>query len=177
MVICQGFLTLIVKNETISLKYMNNKILSDVIGETPDVIFCGLAPDKESLMMQHYYANPHDKFWRVLHQFHFTDKQIKTSLDPLERQENYEYLISKNIGLCDNFDELISKVKELKPKVLAFNGKKAAELYLNRAVEYGELKKDKIGKTRVYVLPSTAGSANANWNIRYWRELKTIIKK
>lgn len=156
---------------------MNIKYLPDLLGENTQLIFCGLNPDKDSLMMQHYYASPHDKFWHVLHQFNFTDRQIKTSLNPEAREANYDYLKSKKIALVDDLSKLIDLVKEFKPKALAFNGKKVAEIYFGKEVEYGEQKNVRIGKTKIFVLPSSAGSANAFWNIRYWRELSNLIKK
>lgn len=170
-------MTLSAENENMLTKYMNNKYLPDVLGEASDIIFCSLTPDKDSLMMQHYYASPHDKFWRVLHQFHLTDRQIKTSLDPAERENNYNHLKSKGISLTDNLTNIAELTKNHKPKVLAFNGIKTAEQYFNQKVKYGEQKKVKIGKTRIFVLPSTAGSANASWNLRWWREVANIITK
>ena len=51
------------------------------------------------------------------------------------------------------------------------------KLYFGKEVEYGKQKGIKIGKTKICVMPSTAGSANAFWNIRYWREARDLIKK
>ena len=129
--------------------------------------------------MQHHYANPRDKFWRVLHEVAFTEMQLKTGITQEARDYNYNYLISKGIGLTDLGDDieaLNNLVKELKPKVLAFNGKKAAEVYFDRDVELGE-QKEKISKTRIFVLASSANSASATWNKRHWREVSNIIKK
>lgn len=155
------------------------KSLPNIIPEIPKVIFCGISAGEESLMMQHYYASPRNKFWRVLHEVAFTEMQIKTSLDPAIREKNYNYLKLKGIGLTDlnnNAEALNNLIKEVKPRVLAFNGKKAAELYLDHPVELGK-QKEKIGKTIIYVLSSTSGSANAFWNKRHWREVSNLIKK
>lgn len=155
------------------------KLLPNITPEVTKVLFCGLTPDKESLMMQHHYANPRDKFWRVLHEVAFTEMQLKTGITQEARDYNYNYLISKGIGLTDLGDDITALnnlVKDLKPKVLAFNGKKAAEVYFGREVELGE-QKEKLGKTRIFVLSSSANSASATWNKRHWREVSNIIKK
>jgi len=164
------------------------KFLPNIIPVDPKVIFCGISAGRESLMMQHYYSSPRNKFWRVLHEVAFTERQIKTSPDPIIREANYEYLKSKKIGLTDliksgeevaspeDVDNLTNLVKEFKPKVLAFNGKKVAELYFGKKVELGE-QSEKIGKTKIFVLASSSNSASGFWNKRHWREVSNLIKK
>lgn len=162
---------------------MNNQ-LPDILTEDLKVIFCSLLADRESLMMQHYYASPRDKFWRILQEVAFTERQIKTSIDADIRESNYDYLKSKKIGLTNlgeqatlkDVERLNNIIKDYKPKVLAFNGKKVAELYFNKSVELGE-QKEKIGKTKIFVLTSTSNSASSLWNKRHWREVSNIIKK
>jgi len=156
-----------------------NKSLPNIIPETTKVLFCSLSPDRESLMMQHYYANPRDKFWRVLHEVAFTEMQLKTGITQEAKDYNYNYLKSKGMGptdLNDDVEALNNLVKECQPKVLAFNGKRAAEFYFNKPVELGE-QKEKIGKTKIFVLASSANSASAAWNKRHWREVSNLIKK
>lgn len=155
------------------------KSLPNIIPETAKVIFCSLTPDRESLMMQHYYAHPRDKFWRVLHEVAFTEMQLKTGITSEAKDYNYNYLKSKGIGLTDLNDDVQSLnnlIKDLQPKVLAFNGKRAAEFYFNKPVELGE-QKEKNGKTKIFVLASSANSASATWNKRHWREVSNLIKK
>jgi len=164
------------------------KSLPNIIPDECKVIFCGISAGRESLMMQHYYSNPRNKFWRVLHEVAFTEMQIKTGITQEAKDYNYNYLKSKGIGLTDliksgedeaseiEIENLTNLTKEVKPKVLAFNGKKAAELYFNHPVELGK-QKEKIGKTIIYVLSSTSNSANAFWNKRHWREVSNLIKK
>ena len=141
------------------------KSLPNITPQITKVLFCGLVPDKESLMMQHHYANPRDKFWRVLHEVAFTEMQLKTGITQEARDYNYNYLMSKGIGLTDLGDDITALnnlVSDLKPKVLAFNGKKAAQRYWGLAasggVRYGKQPLT-IGNTMVFVLPSTSGAA------------------
>ena len=63
------------------------------------------------------------------------------------------------------------------PGVLAFNGKKAAQVFLDqRRVEYG-LQAERIGTTRLFVAPSTSGAANRFWNVDFWNELAELVGK
>lgn len=68
-------------------------------------------------------------------------------------------------------DCLAKKIIELSPKILCFNGKKAAQVYLRRKdVKFG-YQDEVIGGTKIFVAPSTSGSANRYWDIDYWFKL------
>ena len=60
---------------------------------------------------------------------------------------------------------------EYTPAALAFNGKKAAAAYFD--CDTGDLAYGRqtpmIGTTRVYVLPSTAPTAQRYWDVSYWQ--------
>ena len=160
-----------------------SKDLPDILGEGLNVIFCGFLTDRESLMMQHYYASPRDCFWHVLHEVAFTPEQIKPTLNSQIKEANYQELLFRKIGLTnlvkdevlENVQKLNDLIKNYKPKVLAFNGKKAAELYFGRSVEYGE-QKERISKTRIFVLSSTANSARTLWVTKPWRDLSKFLR-
>lgn len=176
---------------------LNKECLPDLIGADLKVIFCGLAVGKESCMMKHYYANPGNCFWRTLHRAGFLDKQIKTSLDPEVKELNNQILIAKKIGLTDlikndhsthhavatpaDSERLTNLIKEQQPKILAFNGKKPAMIFLNetdtKAISYGEQKNRRLGSTKIYVLPSTSGAAKAFFKLGPWQEVCRILKK
>ncbi len=177
---------------------MNNSSLPDILGEEINIIFCGLSAGKLSLMMQHYYADPGNRFWLSLKEAGLTEKQIIPSLNSEQREVNYKFLKSKKIGLTDliksgqeikgdllasekDIERLNNLIKEYRPRVLAFNGKKAAQLYLNKInsseIRFGELQNLKIGSTKVFILPSTSGAAKAFWSLAPWRELSYLVKK
>jgi TDG/mug DNA glycosylase family protein len=75
----------------------------------------------------------------------------------------------------DDFDvpTFRDKLAKFSPRVLAFNGKKAASVFhevSTRKLDYG-LQKDAIGKIKVWVLPSTSGSACRYWDQAQWQAL------
>ncbi len=72
-------------------------------------------------------------------------------------------------------DALSENIRKLSPAALAFNGKKAAKQALGlKTVEFGA-HADRIGGTRVFVLPSTSGAASGHWDIGHWHALAALV--
>jgi TDG/mug DNA glycosylase family protein len=69
---------------------------------------------------------------------------------------------------------LLATLERHAPGWIAFNGKKAAEAALGRPVGYGQ-QPERLGPTRVFVLPSSSGAARGFWDVRYWHELADTI--
>ncbi len=68
------------------------------------------------------------------------------------------------------------KIEHFSPAVLAFNGKKAAQVFLGeRRVELG-LQPEQVGETRLFVAPSTSGAANGYWKVDVWYELAELVQ-
>jgi TDG/mug DNA glycosylase family protein len=68
-------------------------------------------------------------------------------------------------------------IGQFAPQALAFNGKKAASVYLARPTKligYGR-QAERIGETALYVLPSTSGAASGVWSIEPWRSLAADV--
>ena len=165
---------------------MSNTILPDVLNSDLNIVFCGMAAGNRSAAMRAYYAGSGNKFWRVL---------ADTGLTPeLLQPSQFHSLPDFGIGLTDvakyasgnDVDILHSdrdpgavraKILRYSPKILAFNGKKAAATFYKCKtgdVKYG-LQGEMLGSTSIYVLPSTSGSANGYWDVSYWRELADRI--
>ncbi|MDD3893606.1 MAG: mismatch-specific DNA-glycosylase [Syntrophomonadaceae bacterium] len=161
-----------------------NLMLPDVLRPNLKVVFCGTAAGDKSAMRKAYYAGPGNKFWSILY---------RTGLTPVQLEpKDYEKLLDNNIGLTDlakgvsgsdsklkksNFDAkaLKNKILIYGPNVLCFNGKKAAQEFLGRKdVDYG-LQNKKIGKTLVFVAPSTSGAANGFWDEKYYIQLAVML--
>ncbi|HEY5052252.1 MAG TPA: mismatch-specific DNA-glycosylase [Solirubrobacterales bacterium] len=143
------------------------------------VVFCGTAAGTASARAGAYYAGPGNAFWTTLHATGLTPVQLK----PLEFERLPEY----GIGLTDickvlhgsdeevgtvEFDVagLQTRIAEVEPARLAFNGKNAARGTLERDVSYGT-QDEQIGGAEVWVLPSTSGRARRFWDIEPWRDL------
>lgn len=95
----------------------------------------------------------------LVHTQYGNDKEISS--------ENYEV------------DLFIEKMCKYKPDYIAFTSKAAASFALDfkgvtSLLDYG-LQNQTIGSSKVFVLPSTSGSARRFWDEKYWFQLKELI--
>lgn len=152
-------------------------ILPDVMVPGLKIVFCGTAAGNESARQGAYYAHPGNKFWRTLHVVGLTPRQLR----PAEFAEVLHY----GIGLTDlakyvsgnddtlslhDFDTaaLVRKIDFMCPDVLAFTSKNAGSIFLgSRRIAFG-LQPERIGATRIFVLPSPSGLARRSWDVAHW---------
>ncbi len=161
-------------------------MLDDVLVRGLKIVFCGTAAGTASARRGQYYAGPGNKFWPVLHRIGLTPRQ----LSPAEFRDLPQF----GLGLTDVVKEqsgsdveidfarsnpasLRTKLLEFRPRILAFNGKKAAQVFLGTArVEYG-LQTESVESTLLFVLPSTSGAANGFWDEGWWEKLAVSARK
>jgi TDG/mug DNA glycosylase family protein len=161
-------------------------MLQDVLALNMRIVFCGTAVGDKSAESGAYYANPTNKFWKILHKIGLTPKELSPS--------EYQSLNHYSLGLTDlvktksgidnkltsndfDNDALTAKIKEFMPDILCFNGKNSASVYLSHAkIDFG-FQPEKIGTTRIFVAPSTSGSANGYWDVKWWFVLAHSIEK
>lgn len=156
-------------------------VLPDLLAPGLEVVFCGTAVGAASAREGAYYAGPGNSFWSALHEAGFTPFKFQPS--------NYKQLLGLRLGLTDlvkrvsgnddalekgHFDRerLTASILTFRPKILAFTGKRAAQEFVGRGVEYGRL--DTVGDTMLFVLPSPSGSARKYWSIEPWKELSRL---
>jgi len=163
--------------------------LPDLLIKDLNVVFCGTAAGDKSAQKEAYYAGPGNKFYRILY---------KTGLTPtLFQPSDYSKLIKYSIGLTDlvktrsGNDNVLSaidfdikgfkeKITLYSPKYVCFNGKASAAAFLyndhkkTSRIEFGPVT-EKIANTKLFVAPSTSGSANGFWDEMYWFQLKDLI--
>lgn len=158
-------------------------ILPDVLGPNLKVVFCGTAAGDKSAKARAYYAGPQNRFWDVLHQVRLTPKRLLP--------QDFRQLLDHGVGLTDlakgvsgsddklsfrkeDRKSLESKISTYRPRVVAFNGKRAAQEYFRRKVDYGR-QDEQIEISVVFVLPSTSAAARRFWNEKFWMELARFV--
>ncbi len=131
-----------------------------------------------------YYAHPQNRFWSALHAIGLTPRLLMP--------EEYPELPQWGLGLTDiakhvsGMDRelppgalgreacaaLEAKIKAAAPAWLAFTSLAAGRRYLGRAAGFGE-QRERIGRTRLWLLPSPSPTAGWNWatNKHWWRAL------
>lgn len=162
---------------------MRKEVLKDLLDFNQKLVICGTAAGENSATSGYYYANSNNQFWNMLYEVRLTPFK----LDPSQ----YYLLKDYSIGLSDiakdqqgidsniefsqsQADSLLEKILYYRPKILCFNGKKAAKIFLNKAyVDYG-LSDKKIGDTTLFIAPSTSGSGRRYWDIKFWHEVASM---
>ena len=163
---------------------MRTPILPDLLQPGLRLVFCGTAAGRRSAEEGAYYAHPGNLFWRTLHAVRLTPRLFAPAEYPL--------LPALGIGLTDlakhhagNDDELPrdafdvaalqARIARHAPRVLAFTSKAAARAALGRAAGYG-LQPERIGETRLFVLPSPSGQARGHWQLEPWQALADLVR-
>jgi TDG/mug DNA glycosylase family protein len=150
------------------------------------LVICGSAAGTVSARRGAYYAGPGNKFWPIL---------AATGLTPrLLLPEEFPLLLGFGIGLTDlakhafgpdvairrdHYDPegLAERIAACQPGVLAFNGKRAASVFLGAksgALNYG-LQPRFAALPPIFVLPSTSGLASGAWDARHWHDLAALV--
>jgi TDG/mug DNA glycosylase family protein len=131
-----------------------------------------------------YYAGPGNAFWPALAEVGLTPRR----LEPQEFRAVLEFGIGLT-DLCktrsgadaevgrDGFDipRLVRNLEECRPKWIALTSKNAARGALGRPVDYGE-QPERLGPSRVFVLPSPSGAARGHWDVERWHELANLLR-
>lgn len=162
-------------------------VLQDLLQEQLRVVLCGTAASTVSAEAGHYYANKQNKFWKILH-------ETKLIPEPLQPHQ-YRDLLRHGIGLTDlvkthfgmdnqiplsRLDDprarLRASIAAFRPMFLAFTSKTAGEKFFGGKRDYGE-QVERIGDTKVWILPSTSGAANGSWRPEIWHRFADEVNR
>ena len=163
-------------------------ILPDVLRPGLKIVFCGTAVGTVSARRGAYYAHPQNKFWRALFAVGMTPRLLAA--------EEYRLLPQWGIGLTDiakhvsGMDAelpagalgkeacaaLTAKIRENQPDFLAFTSLTGGRRWLGRAANLGD-SGERIGKTRVWLLPSPSPTAGYRWDESWWRRLAEAARE
>ena len=163
-------------------------ILPDRLRPGLTLVFCGTAAGRVSALRQAYYAHGQNKFWTTLHAVGLTPR--------LFAPDEYELLWEHGIGLTDIAkhvygmdhqlptdalgDEaaaaLRARILSIQPNLLAFTSLNAGRKVMGPRARAGE-QPEKLGTTRVFILPSPSPLAANHWDIQPWQDLARAVKK
>lgn len=159
-------------------------MLRDFLAPNLDVIFCGTAAGSRSATVGHYYAGRGNKFWKTIYEIGLTDRALLPEEDEACLDYGFGFTdLAKGVAGMDRvipqkaFDSktIHSIIRDYRPRVFAFNGKKAAQTALDQKhLGYGLWKNVKA--TEIWVLPSTSGAANSHWSAIPWFEMANGLK-
>lgn len=162
-------------------------VLQDLLQDSLRVVLCGTAASSVSAAAGAYYANKQNKFWKILY-------EVNLIPEPLQAHQ-YRNLLRHGIGLTDlvkthfgmdnqiplsKLDDsrarLSASIAAFRPAFLAFTSKTAGQKFLGGKRDYGE-QSERIGETRVWILPSTSGAANGSWRPEIWHQFAGEVRE
>ncbi|HUA01054.1 MAG TPA: mismatch-specific DNA-glycosylase [Candidatus Aquilonibacter sp.] len=164
------------------------RTLPDYLRKGMKMILVGCNPGDRSARVGHYYAGRNNQFWPMMY-------ESGVIPEPLGYQDDRR-LVEFGIGMTDlvkrptrgieeidreEFAEgrvlLAQKLEEMRPRVIAFNGKMVYEKFTGRPCKLG-LQKELLYGARVFVLPSTsAQNAGTSPSVkkRYFKKLAAVL--
>jgi mismatch-specific thymine-DNA glycosylase len=165
------------------------RTLPDYLRKGMKMILVGANPGERSARVGHYYAGRGNQFWLMMY-------ESGVIPEPLSYEDDRR-MVEFGIGLTDlvkrptrgieeierqEFAEgrvlLARKLEDLRPRVVAFNGKMVYEKFVGRTCKLG-LQKETLYGARVFVLPSTSGQnagTDRGVKIRYFKKLASLLK-
>lgn len=164
------------------------RTLPDLLRKGMKMILVGANPGDRSARVGHYYAGRANQFWPLMYNsgvipeplsyeddrrvlefgIGITDlvKRPTRGIEEIERQEFAEGRVL-----------LAQKLEELRPRVIAFNGKMVYEKFSGRPCKLG-LQKERLYGAHVFVLPSTSGQnagTSRGVKMRYFKKLAVLL--
>jgi TDG/mug DNA glycosylase family protein len=166
---------------------MTKHVLPDRLKPGLTLVFCGTAAGRQSALQKLYYANPQNKFWRTLHDVGLTPRLFAPA--------DYPLLLEMGIGLTDiakhvyGMDHqlpadalgadavaaLKARILKARPAILAFTSLNGGRKVMGPRAVAGE-QPERLGGTRVWILPSPSPLAANHWDILPWRDLAKAVR-
>ncbi|HMM90878.1 mismatch-specific DNA-glycosylase [Bradyrhizobium sp.] len=161
-------------------------VLSDLLQDSLRIVLCGTAAGTTSAAERAYYAHRQNKFWMILHETRLTPEQLQP--------RQYRRLLQHGIGLTDlvkadagmdratlpkltaaDRARLSRAIMNFRPRFVAFTSKTAGQKFFDGKRDYGE-QRERLGDTRVWILPSTSGAANGSWRPEVWHRFADEVR-
>lgn len=165
--------------------------VNDHVKEDLNILFVGFNPSIRSSETGHHFANPNNRFWKILYEAGLTPYKYDAS-------EDYK-LLNLNMGLTnivarptkaadeitkEEYKEgkeiLKQKIIRLKPKVICFVGKGVYQEYSGRKVApWGQQPESVIHGTIDFVAPSSSGLVRIKLEeiVEIYKQLTKLICK
>lgn len=165
-----------------------HKTINDVIKPDLKILFCGINPGLYTAATGFHFARPGNRFWKALYLAKITNRL----LDPSEQEELLDVgcgitnFVSRTTNAASELTlkeyqegakNLEIKILEYKPKILAILGIEAYRKGFQRPKAKIGLQKERIGDTKIFVLPNPSG-LNAHFTAETIADLlKEVLKE
>lgn len=145
------------------------KPVSDHLKVNLKILFVGFNPSIRSSELGHHYANPNNRFWKILHEAGVTQRKYDASEDAklLDIGYGFTNIVQRPTKAADEITKeeyaegrelLKKKVEEFKPRVVCFVGKGVYQQYSGlKVVQWGRQTNGCVAGVVDFVAPSSSG--------------------
>ena len=158
--------------------------------ENLDLLFVGFNPSIRSGETGHHFANPNNRFWKILHESGITPRKYNAAEDYklLDLGYGMTNIVARPTKAADEITreeykegraELINKISELKPKVVCFVGKGVYQEYSRKKkLPWGIQEESVVPGTIDFVAPSSSGLVRMKIDeiIQIYAEIPKLLK-
>ncbi|MCM3664203.1 G/U mismatch-specific DNA glycosylase [Mesobacillus subterraneus] len=165
--------------------------ISDHLRENLDVIFVGFNPSISSSETGHHYANPNNRFWKILFEAGITPRKYDTAEDYKLVDLGYGMtnIVARPTKAADEITkeeykqgklELKGKIEKYRPKIVCFVGKGVYQQYSGRKdIPWGEQDEAVVTGTIDFVAPSSSGLVRMKMDevVGIYKGIPALIKQ
>ena len=144
--------------------------IPDHLSDDMQLLFVGFNPSLRSGESGHHYANPHNRFWRIIHDAGLTKRRYRADEDG-DLLEDYGYGFTNIVArptrtaaeitreeYREGAELLKKKLERYQPKVACYVGKGVYEqLTGQRSISWGVQKAPVVPGVTDFVAPSSSG--------------------
>lgn len=143
--------------------------ISDHLRKGLNVLFVGFNPSLRSAETGHHYANPTNRFWKIIHEAGITDRRYRADEDGdlLQLGVGFTNIVARPTKTAaeitkEEYEQgaevLKEKIRRFKPKAVCYVGKGVYEqLTGRRGIEWGKQKLAVVPGVVDFVAPSSSG--------------------
>lgn len=148
--------------------------IQDHLKKHLDVVFVGFNPSIRSSETGHHFANPNNRFWKILYESGLTPRKYLPEEDStlLELGYGLTNIVARPTKSADEITKeeykqgkeiLRQKIMNLKPLIVCYVGKGVYQEYSGkRKIPWGEQETSVVHGTIDYVAPSSSGLVRMN---------------
>lgn len=150
--------------------------IKDYLKENLDLLFVGFNPSIRSAETGHHFANPNNRFWKILHESGLTPRKFDASEDYklLDLSFGLTNIVSRPTKAADEItkeeyqegrEELKKKISLFKPKIVCYVGKGVyQEFSQKKSLPWGKQEETVIPGVIDFVAPSSSGLVRMKMN-------------
>jgi len=165
--------------------------VSDHLKEGLKIIFVGFNPSIRSSELRHHYANPNNRFWKILYESGLTSRKYPAAEDEklLEIGYGFTNIVQRPTKAADEITKeeynegreiLKKKIEHYRPTVVCFVGKGVYQEYSKlKSIPWGRQQKSVVPYTIDFVAPSSSGLVRMKLDeiVAIYKELADLISE